>query len=241
MFQFYFIRHAQSTNNLLFDNTGSSVGRVEDPSLTELGREQSKFLAEFLKIGSPDGGSLQSDTRAAGFGITHIYSSLMLRAVETGTPIAETLCLPLIAWEDIHEQGGIYLNDEKTGAPNGLPGKTPSFFRANFPDLLLPHNLDKKGWWHQRPYESIELSILRAQSIVVDLLVRHGNSNDKVAMISHGGFYNSFLSALLNLPTQNGIWFRMNNAAITRFDFQDDEVRITYMNRMDYLPARLIT
>jgi 2,3-bisphosphoglycerate-dependent phosphoglycerate mutase len=241
MFQFYFIRHAQSTNNLLWDNTGSSTDRVEDPSITDLGREQSKYLAEFLQFGSPDGGICENDTKAAGFGITHLYCSLMLRAVETGTTIAENVCLPLIAWGDIHEQGGIYLNNKETGEPNGLPGKTRSFFQTNFPDLIRPPDLDERGWWYQRPYETIEQSVLRAQSIITDLLTRHGNSNDRVAIISHGGFYNSFLCVLLNLPIQNGLWFRMNNAAITRIDFQDDELRIAYSNRMDYLPAKLIT
>jgi broad specificity phosphatase PhoE len=60
-------------------------------------------------------------------------------------------------------------------------------------------------------------------------------------MFCHGAFYNSFLAVLLNLPNQNELWFRMNNAAITRIDFQDDVVRLVYLNRMDYLPVELIT
>jgi 2,3-bisphosphoglycerate-dependent phosphoglycerate mutase len=241
MMQFYFIRHAQSTNNLLWDRTGSNNDRVEDPPLTDIGWEQARFLAEFLQNGPPEGGNLQDSNKSTGCGITHLYSSLMLRAVETGTTVAETLCLPLIAWEELHEQGGIYLNDKETGKPNGLPGKTRSFFRANFPNFILPPDLDETGWWHGRPYESFELGIVRAQNILTDLMIRHGNSNDKVAVISHGGFYNSFLGVLLNMPIQNEIWFRMNNAALTRIDFLGDEVRIAYMNRMDYLPARLIS
>ena len=241
MLQFYFIRHAQSTNNLLWDITGSSNGRSEDPPLTNLGREQASHLAEFLLRGNPDGGHIATSTKTFGFSLTHLYTSLMLRAVETGMPVANTLCLPLIAWEDLHEQGGIYLTNEETGEPIGLPGKNRSYFQEFFPELLLPSSIDEAGWWRRRPYETPEQSVLRAQHLITDLLELHDNSNDRVAVICHGGFYNSFLAVLLNLPIQNELWFRMNNAAITRIDFQDDVVRLIYMNRMDYLPAELIT
>jgi 2,3-bisphosphoglycerate-dependent phosphoglycerate mutase len=241
MLQFYFIRHAQSTNNLLWDITSSSNSRSEDPPLTDLGREQASHLAEFLLRGNPDGGNIATSTKTFGFSLTHLYTSLMLRAVETGMPVANTLCLPLIAWEDLHEQGGIYLTNEETGEPIGLPGKNRSYFQEFFPELLLPSSIDEAGWWRRRPYETPEQSVLRAQHLITDLLELHDNSNDRVAVICHGGFYNSFLAVLLNLPIQNELWFRMNNAAITRIDFQDDVVRLIYMNRMDYLPAELIT
>ena len=241
MLQFYFIRHAQSTNNLLWDITSSSNSRSEDPPLTDLGREQASHLAEFLLRGNPDGGNIATRTKTFGFSLTHLYTSLMLRAVETGMPVANTLCLPLIAWEDLHEQGGIYLTNEETGEPIGLPGKNRSYFQEFFPELLLPSSIDEAGWWRRRPYETPEQSVLRAQHLITDLLELHDNSNDRVAVICHGGFYNSFLAVLLNLPIQNELWFRMNNAAITRIDFQDDVVRLVYMNRMDYLPAELIS
>jgi 2,3-bisphosphoglycerate-dependent phosphoglycerate mutase len=241
MLQLFFIRHAQSTNNLLWDNTGSSIGRNEDPPLTDLGKQQARHLAEFLLRGNPDGGYLGTSANPFGFSLTHLYTSLMMRAVETGIPVAKTLCLPLIAWEDLHEQGGIYRSDEVTGEPIGLPGKNRSYFQTFFPELLLPPTLDEAGWWRSRPYEAPEQSVERAQRLLSDLLERHADSNDKVAVICHGAFYNSFLAVLLNLPFQNEFWFRMNNAAITRIDFQDDEVRLVYMNRMDYLPVELIT
>lgn len=239
--QFYFIRHAQSTNNLLWDLTGSNDNRNEDPPLTALGKQQSQRLADFLLRGNPDGGKISSHSGQSGFGLTHLYTSLMLRAVETGMTVADTLCLPLIVWEDFHEQGGIYLTNEVSGERNGLPGKTRSFFQTYFPGLILPTSLDDTGWWHQRPYETSEQSVLRAQNLLNELLDRHAESNDRVAVISHGGFYNAFLCILLNLPVQNGLWFRLNNSAITRIDFHDDEIRLVYMNRMDYLPSEFIT
>ena len=44
----YYIRHAQSENNALWDQTGSDEGRKHDPSLTELGWEQAMRAAHFV-------------------------------------------------------------------------------------------------------------------------------------------------------------------------------------------------
>src|SRR5512142_1382925 len=161
--QFYFIRHAQSSNNLLWDTTGSSNGRSHDPELTEIGLRQAHLLARFLAR-SPEtpvanGSSSQAPRRdfynAAGFGITHLYSSLMLRAVMTGTRVARELGLPLVAWEDLHEFGGIYLDDEQTGEPVGQPGNNRAFFEKHYPGLVLAPGRGTNGWWN-RPHESHE-------------------------------------------------------------------------------------
>ena len=92
---------------------------------------------------------------------------------------------------------------------------------------------------------------------------RHGNSNDRVALISHGGFYNHLMAVLLKPPEvdrspssqavealtgdnviltdEREVWFSMNNTAITRIDFVEEEVKLVYMNRVDFLSADLVT
>jgi broad specificity phosphatase PhoE len=62
-----------------------------------------------------------------------------------------------------------------------------------------------------------------------------------VALVSHGGFYNGFLRAVLQIPEEILGWFALNNAAITRIDFEEKTPAIQYMNRVDHLPAELIT
>ena len=42
----FLIRHAQSANNALYDSSGSTIGRVEDPELTSLGVRQAQILAD---------------------------------------------------------------------------------------------------------------------------------------------------------------------------------------------------
>ena len=238
--QFYFIRHGQSENNALWRHSTDYVKvRNEDPGLTEVGRQQAEFLAQFLQ-----------DTTAAihdrdhqniaGFGITHLYSSLMLRAVATGTIIAKTLDLPLVAWEDLHERGGIYLEDEQTGEYIGQPGKNRAYFETHYPDFVLPDSLGEAGWWN-RPFEEPEQRLTRVKRFWRDLLERHGRTDDRVAVISHGGFHHDLLTAILNLPETEGHWFALNNAAMTRLDFNNDRIGLIYLNRVDFLPKELIT
>ena len=239
--QFYFIRHAQSQNNLLYETTGSGKGRSHDPELTEVGRCQAKLLADFLSRSYPIAAANDRDPQnLAGFDLTHLYCSLMVRAVATGSIIAEVLDLPLVAWQDAHESGGIYLDDEVSGQPIGQPGNARSYFEEHYPDLLLPDTLSEDGWWN-RPYEELPERPLRTQRFLHDLMERHGGG-DRVAVVSHGGFYNHLLAALLDFDQKDsGPWFVLNNAAITRIDFTPDGVVLVYANRVDFLPKEIIT
>ncbi|MEW5869470.1 MAG: histidine phosphatase family protein [Chloroflexota bacterium] len=258
--QLYFIRHAQSANNALWDQVGSGQGRSADPGLTETGLKQAEILAAYLSRpgpGAPDGQEIQNQD---GFALTHLYSSLMVRAVATGAILSQALGLPLVAWPDLHEGGGVYLNDEDSGEPTGLPGNPRSFFEANYPALTLPPELGEDGWWN-RPYETRPERRARARRLLAELRQRHGNDHDRVAVVSHGGFFNHFMAVLLHLPdpaadipgapaAQNPAadlpggplpWFTMSNAAIARFDFTPDEIKVSYLNRANFLPGELVT
>lgn len=263
MLSLYFIRHGQSENNALWERTGSSQGRSEDPALTSIGRKQAEAAGLYL---SQLYEREQMITPCPSQKITHIYTSLMLRAVETATIINRYLKLPLHAWVEIHEGGGIYLDDPITGKPRGLPGKDRAFFEKHFPELHLPENLNHQGWWDNRPYEEPYQVLERAKSFVKQLIERHGNTDDCVAIVSHGDFYQRVMSVLLRIPTHyyhrdfpertvyltqqpqeviQGLpphcWFVLNNAGISRIDFQQDYVEFVYLNRIDFLPKNLIT
>ena len=245
--QLYFIRHGQSANNALWSATGESNGRSYDPELTEVGQSQADLVAQFLHQGDPTLASRGIDPQnLTGFGITHVYCSLMVRAVSTGHTIADALDLPLHGWEDIHEAGGLYLDDEATGTQVGQMGHDRTYFQARYPRLVLPDTVGDGGWWN-RPFESWEERLPRAQRFLNELRQRHAGTDHRVAMVSHGEFYNWFMVALLNLPSLSRQWFVLNNAAITRVDFhkddatQEGELRLAYMNRADFLPRNMIT
>ncbi len=238
--QFYFIRHAQSENNLLWDTTGSSRGRSDDPALSDVGLKQAHLLAQLLRRRDPALVQNGYDYyNHSGFYLTHLYSSLMLRAVATGAIVADALDLPLVALADLHETGGIYLEDEQTGHHIGQTGKTRTYFQQNFPRLALPETCGEHGWWN-RPFEEQEEAMARAPRLWHRLLTRHGHTQDRVAVFSHGDFYNCLLRAILKIGG-NDNWFGLNNTGITRIDMIDNCVHLVYANRIDFLPRELVT
>jgi len=246
--ELYFIRHGQSVNN-------AGAGNPEykehfDPFLTEIGLEQAEVLAKYLKekqkITNDEAWNNQNQY---GYGLTHIYTSLMERAVATAAPTVRALkTVPFSAWTEIHEEGGIYAREEGDRF-NGLPGKPRSFFEKNFPELKLPDSYEESGWWN-RPFETEPERQPRADKILAELIARHGDKEgqpeQRIAFISHGGFFVRLISAMLKLPWRQGAgdmksWFMLNNCAISRFDIQGKEITVSYLNRADHLPAHLIS
>ena len=241
--ELYLVRHGQSQNNLLWDSTNSSSGRHEDPALTPIGRKQAELVAQYLcKPFEPDAPQAQKQQNRSGFGITHLYASLMDRAVATGSTIARALGLPLLAWEDLHEGGGIYLENAETGEREGRPGKHRAYLRENYPELVLAEGAHEAGWWN-RPAESKAELAARARRVYDDLLARHGATGDRVAAITHGEFYTNLIGAMFNLPSplEARYWFPLNNTAITRIDFREGHVVPVYTNRAEFLPPELLT
>lgn len=241
--EFYVIRHGQSENNLLYLQTGSLDERNEDPELTDLGRRQAERLAEYLSRGwgKAEGPKRGYDPHnRTGFGLTHLYCSLMVRSVATGLVVAKALGLPLVAWRDVHETGGIHCPDPETGEHVGLPGKDRRYFEATYPDLVLGDWPGDGGWWN-RPYEAREERAERAKRFLAELLARHGGTDDRVAVVTHGGFYNTLMAQILGRSREASTWFAFENTAITRIDFGAEVSFVQYTNRVDHLPAEIIT
>jgi 2,3-bisphosphoglycerate-dependent phosphoglycerate mutase len=245
--ELYFIRHGQSINNANWDKP--DYEESPDPVLTENGYEQARLLAEFLKKHQTIQNQKEWNSQNRyGFGLTHIYTSLMERAAFTAAPIAQALDIPLIAWKEIHEEGGIYSRGDKANV-QGLPGRPRSFFMENFRTITLPDDLDETGWWN-RPFEAEDERQPRADQVFAELLTRHrdreGQPEHRVAFVSHGGFFMRLVCAILKLPWRQATlglrsWFLLNNCSISRFDIRGNEITVAYLNRTDHLPDRLIT
>lgn len=246
--QLYFIRHGQSINNANYRN--DTYKENPDPFLTGKGLEQAEILAKYLKENHPvTNDKSWNEQNQHGFGLTHIYCSLMERAAMTAAPTARALGIPFTAWKDIHEEGGIYAR-EKDENKKGLPGKPRSFFENHIPELNLPDDLDESGWWN-RPFESDEERQPRADRVLAELINRHGDREgqpeDRIALVSHGGFFVRFMCSLLKLPWRQGAhdmksWFLLNNCSISRFDISREwGITVCYLNRTDHLPPHLIS
>jgi 2,3-bisphosphoglycerate-dependent phosphoglycerate mutase len=239
--RFYFIRHGQSTNNAKFAREGTQFDRRSDPQMTPLGVQQAQALAEFLSGAGQQSEPLDpGPDLSRGFGLTHLYTSLMIRSVHTADILGKALGLQPVAWQETHERGGIYQADPDSGEPVGLAGNPRAFFEESFPALKLPASLGQDGWWG-RPYENRQQSRERAQAVIEQLIDRHGPSADRVALVSHGGFFQEVVAAILDVPTLGEHWLMLHNTGVARFDYKGSEFVIQYMNRLDWLPLALIS
>lgn len=219
--RFYFIRHAQSANNALGD---SETNRVSDPELTDLGMAQAAAL-----------GDAWQDYET---GLTHLYCSAMSRAIQTALEVGRGAGLTPQIWEDWHETGGIWMLEN--GIRTGLAGKTGAELKARFPNMdFAPYTT---GWW-SRPHEADCRP--RAVRAWQGLLVRHGGTQDRVGIVSHGHFYAHIMGEALGLEIGSGAnWFMTHNTGVTRLDWRENShssLEVKYTNNLIHLGLEQIT
>jgi len=226
MIHLYLIRHAQSYNNALDDVRL----RVCDPPLTELGHRQAEILAQYL-----------SGQQLCGNGQhLRLVCSPMLRALQTARYLQQALGVTPEVWVDIHEHGGIYLDNWEQGSRFGCPGMTRSQILEQFPDYRLPAEITEQGWW-QGGFE--ELWACQARAIKVANALRQPVTGDVCLIVmSHATFLSCLLKALYNLLPGEQMWFSHRNTGISHLHV-DGECRLStrYLNQIGHLPPGLVT
>jgi len=228
--QLYLVRHGQSFNNTLPDG----VGRVADPPLTESGVKQAPLVARHLAE-APAKDPYSDDGPTAGYGITKLYTSAHLRCLQTSEPIAEALDLDAEIWVDVHEEAGIWMEGVET-----LPGMRRSEIADQFPRVKIPDEIGEEGWWN-RPRETEAQWVARADRVAAELWREHADTDDHIAIVAHGGFINDLVSALVaNGPLPSGA-ISSRNTSISYITFIDGKAMVGYLNRIEHLPADLVT
>jgi 2,3-bisphosphoglycerate-dependent phosphoglycerate mutase len=240
--ELYIIRHAQSTNNALFDQRT----RVADPPLTDLGIRQAQLLAHLLATATDPADlpqmvwayNMPNPYRGPGYGITRLYCSPMWRSLQTTQPIVRALGIKAEVWVDIHEVGGIFL-EEETGYV-GYGGKTRRELLADYPDYMIPPTVTDKGWW-TGGFEGQLARDARAVRVAAQLR-EWAWTQERIAIVTHGGFASRLCKYLFNEPSGHMLFHQQYNAAITRLAFHSDGgVTINYTNRADFIPPDMLT
>jgi broad specificity phosphatase PhoE len=227
--QLYIIRHAQSSNNALADQRH----RVADPLLTETGHRQAELLAEHLAAG-------EGNTTGGRLGIGRLYCSPMRRALQTALPVSRALGLAPEVWIEIHEYGGVWQESAGGGGARGYPGMSRQEIAAEFPGYALPEGVSERGWW-RGAQEEPETFVARA-AWVVDTLHSWAESDQRAAIITHGAFIDGLLNTLLKVARAEPVYYHHDNTGITLIDFRrNGKLSIRFLNRLDHLPAELIT
>ncbi|MFT3873746.1 MAG: histidine phosphatase family protein [Nocardioides sp.] len=216
------IRHGQSGNNLIWEQTGGIAGRDPDSPLTDLGLAQADALARWFA------------RDASAPRVTELHTSLMHRAVQTAAPLAETLDLPLLGHPEIFEVGGPYEEDEETGARSWHPGTPMSALRA-LTSRLQHDPVDGGEVWWPGPFEENAVAAERGRR-VVESLIQPGATEDPrvIALVTHGFFTQFLIRALLGIGDMTG-WIQIDNTAISRFEIGRHGVVATALNGVSHL------
>ena len=85
-----------------------------------------------------------------------------------------------------------------------------------------------------------------AAAVWQELLARHGGTDDRVGLVTHGGFFQSLMAALVGgeaplvRPHLSAWGFSISNASITHLAVEE-RMSVRYVNKVDHLPDELLT
>ena len=159
-----------------------------DPGLGDEGRAQAQGLVDYL---GPER-------------IDAIYSSHLVRAVQTVEPLAAVRGLDIVIDEGLRE----WVSNAKayTGTERMVDSaRTKAFLEGRYEDEFLPpHNADE----------------LRATMVATMRRIGLAHQGQKVVAASHGGASNTFLAAVLDSPRR--FFFNPGYASISRVQVWPD-------------------
>ena len=200
----YLIRHGQSAGNA----EGRFGGHSPTP-LSELGFEQAKLTAQAL----------------AKEKIQAVYSSDLLRAVQTAEPLAALLDLPIIKTDAFRER--------HVGVLEGLTfDESKAAFPKDYYALVSRnvHHVITEG-------ESYRHLLRRATGALKEIFRVH--NGEKVAIFSHTGaicFMTLWLLGSINHRTKTTPWLVTSNCGVNRFEIRGrNNLRVLTLNDTRHL------
>ncbi len=171
----HFVRHGETTWNA----ERRIQGQTHDVPLSERGREQAREVAQTL-ASVPAGA---------------IYSSDLRRAIETATPIAEALRLPVIEVPELRERHFGELQGQRY---EDVRQRMETAWRD--PDLRVPGG---ESWRDAYDRVSRFLDTIRAAPPAPELV-----------LVTHGGTLNLALTYLAGAGLESLTWERIENCAV---------------------------
>lgn len=198
------IRHGQSQGNA----EGRFGGHLPTP-LSALGRRQAEATARAL----------------ATEGVTAIYASDLLRAVQTAEPLARLLHLEINTNAAFRERSvGVMEGKTFDEAAAAHPEEYAALLRRDF-DHRMPEG------------ESYRQLLDRSTAALDSILTRHAGGT--VALFSHTGticILALHLMGALDAPALRPVWLATSNCGIARFNLRDDGyVRVLALNDTRHL------
>lgn len=200
----YLVRHGQSAGNA----EGRFGGHGPTP-LSDLGREQAEKTAQML----------------AKEGVEAIYSSDLIRAVQTAEPLAKLLDLP------IHQSAAF--RERHVGVLQGLTFDESKQQYPNDYYALINRNVN-----HVITDGESYRNLLRRITIELRNILRNHN-HKRIAIFSHTGaicYLTLHLMGAIHRGTKSTPWLITSNCGINRFEFRGPRnVRVLALNDTRHL------
>ena len=212
--ELFLIRHAQSLNNARPERL-----REEDPSLTEDGRRQADYLAEWIHH----------------LKLTRLITSPFLRTLETTAHLSKRLDLIPEVRLELHELGGC-MAGPRISALKGRPGMSRRQIEDRYPGIRVAADIGEQGWWKSKPYESESLARRRAARLLQMTRHEFGRSEERIAYITHADITTIFLEQFHDAPLDCP-W----HTSVSRIVISPRKTQLADYNLVEHLPAELLT
>jgi broad specificity phosphatase PhoE len=207
--QLTLVRHGQSTAN----RDGILQGRYDSP-LSDLGRLQAAQLGAWF--------CRQKTVLDA------VYSSPLTRARDTAQLVTEQLGRPPVVIEPDLAEIHAGQMQEKTGP----------VLRRDFP-TFYQRGIEGLGDYSEFGGESYDDVQRRVSRVLGSLAERHRDGEQRVLLVSHGGFLFQLAKALICSPVPRVLFLRFSNCSATRLNVR--ERRGTYIAEIEWhMPLELI-
>lgn len=200
LFTLYLVRHAQSC-----ENAGISGDfHPDDAPLTEKGLAQAEKIKEYFE-------SRQVDA---------IYTSTLIRAVQTAYPTAESKNLPVILEPDLLEL--------ETPIPGHDPDELKRLYPLCVPCVSEPSLCGGTLLLNETTHYERHLRGKR----VIDYLKRTYHGGEHIMIVSHAAYFGYLLRNALDLGMDDAFHWRIENAHITEIKFFENDIPLLeYANR----------
>jgi broad specificity phosphatase PhoE len=191
---------------------------VEDPGITPLGIQQAHKLADRL-------GEVRIDV---------LLTSAFRRALETMRPLARVCNKSAAIWTDLHELGGCY-RGHVVGQLEGRPGMTRAEIETEFPEFEIPADIDARGWWKGKPFESMDDARRRAERQVARLVEEFGSTGCTVACIVHADFKELLVRSIVEEDIDTFSAADLHNTGVSLFHFDQGKAKVLEFNDTAHL------
>jgi broad specificity phosphatase PhoE len=199
----YLIRHGATANNL--EKPPRVQGQGSDPPLTPVGTQQAQQTGEFLRS----------------VGLSGVYASPLLRAVQTAEAVAAPHGLAVQIFPDVIEVD--------TGEWDGLNWDE---IQREYAEAY--HSFMHTPETHGYPGGETMTDVLGRSSAAIEKLMSE-NVGRSIAMVAHNVVIKCYLGHVLGLPSVKARSLSQKNCAINVLRYRREKIKVITLNGVFHL------